>query len=217
MPRSKSALWPTSWKLLDVPGVPPPAATVTSPSTVIGNASARSARTNASVRLRLITLPPFLFESRGQPRLARWARTSYGGPTRVDSRGLALRDGKCRRERCDWAKAVGERDDLADDEQHGRLEPRGRSRDLGELRDYGPLLGRGAARNRRCRRRGVQAVRDQFGRDLPERTQRHEEHERSGSARERRVVGTLTFMRTVRGDERDLGGEPAMRDRYSGC
>src|SRR5262249_51892808 len=196
------------------PGVPPPAATVTSPSTVIGNASARSARTNASMRLRLITLPPFLFESRGQPRLARWARTSYAGPIRVDSRGRALAERKCGREPCDWVKAIGERDDLADDEQHGRLEPRGGGRDLCELRDYGPLLGQRAARNRRCRRRRVQPVGDQFGRDLPERTQRHEEHQRSGSARERRVVGTLTFMRTVRGDERDLGGEPAMRDRY---
>src|SRR5881392_2191413 len=56
MPREKSGFVPTSVKLSDVPGVPPPDPTVTSPSATSGKASARTSRDSPTTR-RFIAPP----------------------------------------------------------------------------------------------------------------------------------------------------------------
>src|SRR5438067_479272 len=56
MPREKSGFVPTSVKLSDVPGVPPPDPTVTSPSATSGKTSARTSRDSPTTR-RFIAPP----------------------------------------------------------------------------------------------------------------------------------------------------------------
>src|SRR5213592_2796053 len=50
MPRAKSGFVPTTVKLSEVPGVPPPDPTVTSPSAANGNASANRSRNSPKAR-----------------------------------------------------------------------------------------------------------------------------------------------------------------------
>src|SRR5919198_414274 len=57
MPRLKSGLCPTSSKLLEVPGVPPPGETPTPPGTAVGSARPSAATAKANNRLRLIVPP----------------------------------------------------------------------------------------------------------------------------------------------------------------
>ena len=111
----------------------------------------------------------------------------------------------------------GERRGLTDHDHGRRTQPPGGhlTRDGGEGRREDLLLGKRAVSHDRDRLVGRTSCGHQRVGDAPEAPHRHEQHERSGHARQRRPVGLLAGLVRVlvAGDDREPGRDGAMRDR----
>ena len=110
---------------------------------------------------------------------------------------------------------LAERGDGADDgdRRRGDADLRGPLGDGGEGRVRRALAGDRAALDDRDRLVGGAAAVDQPGADPRQRAHAHVEDERAGEARQRVPVELGAVAGLVAGDERDAGGDVAVRDR----